>query len=58
MRRKPSSQNGGYNQHRSNKPRYQGGHSNGSHSQGGQHNRPRRNYTAAREKYLQQFQLD
>jgi pentatricopeptide repeat protein len=54
MRRKPTSQNnGGYNnQHR--KPRYQqggGSHSGGNH---GQHGRPRKNYSAMREKYLNQ----
>jgi len=50
MRRRPSSQNGGgyNNQHR--RPRH---HSGGSQSSTGQ-NRPRRNYTAMREKYLLQ----
>ena len=52
MRRKPSQNNGGYNQNR--KPRYQGG---GDHrGQGGHqgHGRPRKNYAASREKYLAQ----
>lgn len=50
MRRRPPSQNnGGYNnQHR--RPRH---HSNGG-GQGGGQNRPRKNYSAMREKYLQQ----
>jgi hypothetical protein len=57
MRRKPSSQgNGGFNnnngqQRKQNYRQSGGGH--GGHSGGGQ-NRPRKNYAAAREKYLQQ----
>lgn len=53
MRRKPSSQGGGYNNQR--KQRYQGGGSQGgSHHNHGGHNRPRKNYPAMREKYLNQ----
>jgi hypothetical protein len=50
MRRRPSSQNnGGYNNpHR--RPR----HSGGGHQGGGGGNRPRKNYSAMREKYLSQ----
>lgn len=48
MRRKPSSNNNYNNNQHRNKPRYQG-----SGQQGG-HNRPRKNYTALREKYLNQ----
>ncbi len=64
MRRKPTtSGSGGYNnnQQRNNKPRYQqGGHSGsggGEHRSHNNHNnggRPRKNYAAAREKYLAQ----
>jgi hypothetical protein len=53
MRKKPSMNNGYPPRH---KPRYQGaggGHSSGGH-QHNNHNRPRRNYGAAREKYLAQ----
>lgn len=53
MRRKPSGSNGGYNnQHR--RPRYQqgGGGGGGHHHSNG--NRPRKNYSAMREKYLGQ----
>jgi hypothetical protein len=59
MRRKPSSQgggNGGYN-NQQRRPRFQPGGSNGGGDRGpdrGQHNRPRKNYAAAREKYLAQ----
>jgi hypothetical protein len=53
MRRRPPSQNnGGFNnQHR--RPRHSGGGSGGGHHQGGG-NRPRKNYSAMREKYLAQ----
>ncbi len=52
MRRKPS-QNGGY---QNRKQRYQGGSNGGEHRGGGHYhgNRPRKNYSAAREKYLAQ----
>jgi hypothetical protein len=51
MRKKPM-HNGGYNnQHK--KPRFQHGGSGGHHQHGG-HNRPRKNYSASREKYLAQ----
>ena len=60
MRRKPSSQggSGGYN-NQSRKPRYQGGgggefRSQGQNNNSGQHGRPRKNYSALREKYLAQ----
>lgn len=57
MRRKPSSQgNGNYN-NQQRKQRFQQGGSNGgerSHGHGGHSNRPRKNYAAAREKYLAQ----
>jgi hypothetical protein len=57
MRRKPSSQgNGNYN-NQQRKPRFQQGGSNGgdrSHGHGHGQNRPRKNYSAAREKYLAQ----
>jgi hypothetical protein len=62
MRRKPSSQgSGGYNnQQRRNRFQQGGGSGGGSSSNGGdyrshgQHNRPRKNYAASREKYLAQ----
>jgi len=58
MRRKPSShQGGGYNNNQQRKPRFpqSGGGNGGDHRGGGhQHNRPRKNYAAAREKYLAQ----
>jgi hypothetical protein len=50
MRRRPTQQNaGGYNnQHRRNN------HRSGGQNHGHNHNRPRKNYSALREKYLQQ----
>jgi hypothetical protein len=56
MRRKPSQSNGGYN-NQNRKPRYQGGGHQGGHQGHHHHNgggRPRKNYAASREKYLQQ----
>jgi hypothetical protein len=57
MRRKPSQNNGGYN-NQNRKPRYQGS-GGGDHRSGGGHHhngggRPRKNYAASREKYLAQ----
>ena len=63
MRRKPSGQgnysnnnpnSGGNNNGQQRKHRYQSGGGNSGHSGGYNQNRPRKNYAAAREKYLSQ----
>jgi len=59
MRRKPTSgggNGGGYNNNQQRRPRYPGAGDGQQRSQnnGGGHNRPRKNYSANREKYLAQ----
>jgi hypothetical protein len=54
MRRRPTSNNGGSYNNQNRRPRHSnGGHHSGGHHGGGQ-NRPRKNYSAMREKYLMQ----
>jgi hypothetical protein len=55
MRKKPGMQNSGGGGYSNNRPRRPGGGSNGGGgSNHNNHNRPRKNYGAAREKYLSQ----